>query len=330
VAERFKTAFVTGGSGFIGGRLLRRLGSDGVAVRALARSEGSAAKVAELGAEPVRGDLGDPAAMAAGAAGCGVTFHLAALVAEWGKPEEFERGNVTGTRDALEASRRAGVRRFVHCGTEAAILAGQPLEGADESEPLRPDSPALYSATKARAEALVREANGNGIETVVVRPRFVWGAGDTTLLPEIAAAVEAGRFAWVGGGAHRTSITHVENVVEGLVRGAVHGRGGEAYFVTDGDPVVFREFISELLRTQGIEPPDRTVPAWVAGALARGGELAWRLLPLGGSPPLTRFALWAASLDCTLDDSKARSELGYAPVVSREEGLAELRAAASA
>jgi nucleoside-diphosphate-sugar epimerase len=329
VSRGLDSAFVTGGSGFIGGRLLGRLRDDGVAVRALARSEGSGAKVMELGAEPVRGDLDDPAAMATGAAGCDVTFHLAAHVADWGKPEEFERGNVRGTRNALEASRRAGVRRFVHCGTEAAILAGQALDGADETEPLRPDSPALYSATKAKAEALVREANGDGLETVVVRPRFVWGAGDTTLLPEIAAAVEAGRFAWVGGGTNRTSITHVDNVVEGLLCAAERGAGGEAYFVTDGDPVVFREFISELLRTQGIEPPDRTIPTWVASAIARGGELAWRALPLRGSPPLTRFALWAASLDCVLDDSKARGKLGYAPVISRAEGLEGLRQAVS-
>ena len=327
MALGFERAFVTGGSGFIGGRLLGRLREEGVAARALARSEASASKVAGLGAEPVRGDLGDEPAMAAGAAGCDVAFHLAAHVAEWGTREEFERGNVAGTRNALEASRRAGVSRFVHCGTEAAILAGQGLHDADESEPLRPDSPALYSATKAEAEALVLAANGDGIETVAVRPRFVWGAGDTTLLPEIAAAVEDGKFAWVGGGAHRTSITHVDNVVEGLVGAAESGRGGEAYFVTDGDPVVFREFISELLRTRGIEAPDRNVPGWVASGLARGGELAWRLLPLRGSPPLTRFALWAATRECTLDDSKARSELGYEPVRSREEGLAEMRSA---
>jgi nucleoside-diphosphate-sugar epimerase len=318
------SAFVTGGSGFIGGRLLSRLAREGARVRALARSAASAAAVEEAAAEAVRGDLGDRDSLVAGAEGCDVTFHLAAHVAEWGTREEFERGNVDGTRNALEASRSAGVRRFVHCGTEAAILAGQALDGADESEPLRPDSPALYSATKAEAEALVRDADGDEIETVVVRPRFVWGRGDTTLLPEIVAGVEAGRFAWVDGGEHRTSITHVENVVEGLLAGAERGRGGEAYFITDGDAVVFREFISELLRTQGVEPPERQVPGWLAGAIARGGELAWTLLPLKGSPPLTRFAFWAASKDCVLDDSKARAELGYAPVITRERGLAEL------
>jgi nucleoside-diphosphate-sugar epimerase len=320
----FESAFVTGGSGFIGGRLLERLSADGVRVRALARSEASAEKVAALGAEPVQGDLEDPDSMAAGAEGCRVTFHLAAHLGDWGPREEFERGNVEGTRNALEASRRAGVARFVHCGTEAAILAGQALDGADETEPLRPDSRALYSATKAQAEALVRAASEDGMETVVIRPRFVWGKGDTTLMPEIRAAVESGKFAWIGGGQHRTSITHVDNVVEGLIAGAERGRGGEAYFVTDGDPVVFRDFLTELLQANGVDPPDRSVPPWLAGALAAGGEAAWTLLPLKGSPPLTRFALWAGSKDCVLDDSKARSELGYAPVTSREEGLAEM------
>lgn len=326
--RRFETAFVTGGSGFIGGRLVRRLVADGTEVRALARSERSAEAVSELGAEPVRGEVGDVEAVRAGATGCEVAFHLAAHVADWGPIEEFERVNVGGTQVVLEACRAAGVRRFVHCGTEAAILAGEPLHQADESAPLRPDSPAPYSATKARAEALVREAGDEGFETVVVRPRFVWGAGDTTLLPEIAAAAEAGRWAWIDGGKHRTSITHVDNVVEGLLLGAERGRSGEAYFVTDGEDVVFREFISKLLRARGIDPPDRAIPGWLATGIARGGEAAWRLLPLPGDPPLTRFALWAASQECTLDISKARAELGYRPIRSREEGLAELAGSA--
>lgn len=323
-----RSAFVTGGSGFIGGALLRRLTAGGCSVHALARSDASAAALEALGATAVRGDLANTEAMAAGARGCEVAFHLAANVAQWGTREEFERVNVEGTRNVLEASRAAGVRRFVHCGTEAAILAGEPVVGADETAPLRPDSPALYSATKARAERIVREASDDKIETVVLRPRFVWGAGDTTLLPEIVAATRKGRFAWIGGGRHLTSTTHVENVVEGLLLAAERGRAGEAYFVTDDEPVVFREFISAMLRTQGVDPPERTIPAPVAAAIARTGELAWRALPLPGEPPLTRFAYWAASQECTLDDSKARAELGYRPVISRERGLEELAAAA--
>jgi nucleoside-diphosphate-sugar epimerase len=323
-----RSAFVTGGSGFIGGRLIRRLGGGGWSVRALARSERSAAAVAELGAEPARGELGDPDSIAAGAEGCDVAFHLAAHVADWGPWEQFERGNVEGTRNALEGCARAGVRRFVHCGTEAALMAGEPLVQVDETAPPRPDSPAPYPSTKARAEQAVRAANREGFETVVLRPRFVWGAGDTTLLPGMVEMVERGRFAWVRGGTNVTDTTHVENVAEGLLLAAEKGAPGEPYFVTDGEPVVFREFVSAMLETQGVEPPDRKLPGWLAATMATVSEPAWRLLPLPGNPPLTRFTYWVLTQECTIDISKARRELGYAPVVSREEGLAELRAAA--
>jgi nucleoside-diphosphate-sugar epimerase len=318
--------FVTGGSGFIGGRLIERLHGEGHSVRALARSDSAAHAVSERGAQAVPGELGDEAAMRAGAEGCEIAIHAAAMLGDWGEPEEFERGNVIGTENALRACANAGVRRFVHVGTEAALMAGRPLVNVDETAPLRPDSPALYSATKARAEQAVRAANREGFETVVVRPRFVWGSGDTTLLPSIIELVKGGRFAWIGGGRHLTSITHVDNTVEGLLLGAQRGRPGEVYFVTDGDPVVFREFVTQLLETQNVSAPTRTLPSGPAAALARVGELAWRHLPLPGRPPVTRLAYWVSSQECTIRIDKARSELGYAPVKSVADGLSELRA----
>ena len=323
------SAFVTGGSGFIGGRLVRRLVTGGAKVRALARSDDSAAKVEALGAEPVRGDLDDVETIASGAEGCETAFHLAAQLGDWGPWEEFERGNVVGTRNALDGCARAGVRRFVHCGTEAALMAGKPLVHVDETAPLRPDSKAPYPATKAKAEQAVRDANREGFETVILRPRFVWGAGDTTLLPAMIEMIESGRFAWIGGGRNVTDTTHVENVVEGLLLAAEKGRAGEPYFVTDGEPVVLREFVTELLGTQGVQAPDRSLPGWLAAPLAVGSEAAWRLLPLPGSPPLNRFSSWIMTQECTIEISKARRELSYEPVVSKEEGMAELRAAAS-
>jgi nucleoside-diphosphate-sugar epimerase len=321
-------AFVTGGSGFIGGKLIERLRDDGHTVRALSRSDSAADRIRAGGGEPVSGDLADVRAMREGAEGCEWAFHAAATVGDWGTSDEFERGNVGGTRNALQASRDAGVRRFVHVGTEAALLAGQPLINVDETAPLRPDSPALYSATKARAEQLVLEANSDGFETIVVRPRFVWGRGDTTLLPTMAQMVRAGRFAWIGGGRHLTSITHVDNTIDGLMLGATRGTPGNAYFVTDGEPVVFRDFVTELLSTQGLEPPDRNIPTPVAHALAVAGETAWRARPLPGHPPLTRFAYWVSSQECTINIDKARTQLAYEPVRSRSEGLAELRTVA--
>jgi nucleoside-diphosphate-sugar epimerase len=322
-----EAAFVTGGSGFIGGRLVSRLVGEGRQVRALARSEASAQRVAELGAEPVRGDIDDRASLAAGAAGAEVAFHLAAHLGEWGDWADFERGNVDGTRNVLAACAEAGVRRFIHCGTEAALMAGEPLINVDETAPLRPDSPAAYPATKAKAELAVRDANRDGFETVAVRPRFVWGKGDTTLLPEMVATIEAGKWAWVGGGANVTDTTHVKNVVEGLILAAEKGRGGEAYFVTDGEPVVFRDFVTALLQTQGVEPPGRSVPAWTAAPMARVAETIWKALPLKGDPPMTTFRSWLLTQECTIDISKARAELGYKPIVSPEQGLTELRAA---
>lgn len=318
--------FVTGGSGFIGGRLIERLCAEGHLVRALARSSAAEESVRARGAEPVPGELADVAAMRAGADGCQLAFHAAATLGDWGRREDFEQGNVVGTHNVLRACEDAGVRRFVHVGTEAALLAGRPLVEVDETAPLRPDSPALYSATKARAEQAVLAANGERFETVVVRPRFVWGRGDTTLLPVIVDMVRAGRFAWIGGGRQRTSTTHVDNTVEGLVLGANRGRPGNAYFVTDGEPVVFREFVARLLATQGVDAPTRSVPSPVAGALAIAGETAWRLLPLPGRPPLTRFAYWVSAQECTIRIDKARQQLGYQPQKSIEDGLEELEA----
>jgi nucleoside-diphosphate-sugar epimerase len=317
-------AFVTGGSGFIGGALIERLRREGWEVRALARSVGAAAKVRERGAEPVAGELGDLGALEPGSVGCDVCFHAAAKVEDWGDPAEFERLNVEGTANVIAACRAAGVRRLVHVGTEAALTAGQALVRVDERAPLRPDSPFLYSSSKAKAEELVREANGDGLETVVVRPRFVWGKGDTTLLPAIVALVRSGRFRWIGGGRHLTDTTHVDNTVEGLWLGATKAPAGGIYFVTDGEPVVFRDFLERMLATQDVGVPDKSVPAGVATAAAAAAERAWRLLRRPGPPPLTRFAVWVSSKECTLDISRARTELGYEPVRTREEGLAGL------
>jgi nucleoside-diphosphate-sugar epimerase len=321
------TAFVTGGSGFVGAALIRRLASDGWTVRALARSASAEAKVREAGAEPVRGDLDDGPAMAAGARGAEVAFHSAARLGDWGPWGEFRRVNVAGTENVIGACRVAGVRRLVHVGTEAALLDGRPLVAADERTPLAFGSAAPYAATKAAAEAAVVEANGDGLETVVVRPRFVWGAGDTTLVPALLERIRSGRFRWIGGGRQLTSTTHVENTVEGLMLAAERGVPGNAYFVTDGSPVVFRSFVTKLIAAAGVQAPDAELPLPAARALAAAGEAAWKLLPLPGAPPLSRFALWVSGLECTLDDGKAREQLGYEPVMSREHGLTELQAA---
>jgi nucleoside-diphosphate-sugar epimerase len=274
---------------------------------------------------PVPGDLESEQMMREGASGADVAFHAAAKVEDWGDPEEFERLNVRGTENVIAACRAAGVRRLVHVGTEAALMAGTPLVDVDEEAPLRPDSPALYPSSKAKAEQRVRAANGDGLETVVVRPRFVWGRGDTSLLPAIVEMVRSGRFRWVGGGRHLTATTHIDNTVEGLWLAATRGPAGGVWFVTDGEPVEFREFLTALVGTQGVEIPDKSVPAPVANGAALASEWLWRRLRRPGTPPLTRFAVWVSSQECTIDISRAERELGYRPVRTREEGLTEMR-----
>ena len=140
----------------------------------------------------MRGDLDDVAAMSAGMRGCEVVFHCAATLGEWGDARVLRARQRPGHRERPRGGRGAGVERVVHVGTEAALLAGEPLVMVDESAPLRPDSPALYSSTKAMAEQAVVAAAGEDLETVVVRPRLVWGPGDTTITPALVDLVREG------------------------------------------------------------------------------------------------------------------------------------------
>ena len=125
-------------------------------------------------------------------------------------------------------------------------------------------------------------------------------------------------FGWIGGGHYLTSTTHVENVVEGLLLAAERGTPGTIYFVSDGEPVDFREFITKLLATQGIDAGNRNVPRWLARATV--ALTAWMK-----RPPLTKTAFALMAHEVTVDDGKARRELGYVGKKSIDDGLAELR-----
>ena len=320
-----REAFITGGSGFVGRNLIAALREKGVAVRCLARSASSAQTVREAGAEPVRGDLDDGKALREGMKGCDTVFHTAAIVKDWGDAQEFHRVNVQGTENVLAAARDVGVSCLVHVSTEAVLAGPSPLISVDESLP-RPREPyGPYSRTKGIAEERALAANSAAIRTVVVRPRFVWGRGDTSVLPQLVAAVRAGRFRWISGGHYLTSATHVCNVCEALILAAERGRGGEIYFATDGPPVEFRKFITALLETQGVTPGRRSLPRGFAFALAGIVESVWRSLPIKAAPPITRMVVKMMGEEVTINDSKARKELGYAGKISFEEGIRRMR-----
>jgi nucleoside-diphosphate-sugar epimerase len=312
--------FVTGGSGFVGQALVRALVARGEQVVAMSRSERSDKVLHELGAQPVRADL--DTVRPQDLQGCDAVIHAGAHVEEWGPWETFERINVRGTERLLGAARQAHVRRFVHVGTEAALFDGRPLVQLDETAPLAVRSPFPYSRSKALAEAAVIAADAPGFATIVIRPRLVWGPGDSTVLPVIVEAARRGQFAWPDGGRQLTSTTHLHNLVHALMLALTQGRGGQAYFVLDGPPVPLRTFLSRYAATVGAELGDRSVPGWLLRGLAAVTEPFFSLV--GRKPPLTRFTAAMTSREVTLKDDKARAELGYAPVVTLEQGLAAL------
>ena len=314
--------FITGASGFVGGAAAKRLARSHD-VRALSRSEKSDAIIRELGATPLRGNLGSVGATML--EGIDAVVHCAAKVETWGRMKEFEDINVAGTERLLQAARKAGVGRFVHIGTEAALFYGQSMDNLDETAPMALASPLPYPRTKARAERLVRNANGDGLTTIVLRPRFIWGPGDQTLLPALKTMVEAGQFTWIDRGRAVTDTAHIENVVHAIELALTQGRGGAAYFITDGgEPISFREMMTKMAATIGLELPDRNMPGWLARGTAKLLDFVWRVTLRRTPPPIDPHTAALLSRNCTLKIDKARHELGYEPVITREAGIAAL------
>lgn len=325
------SVFVTGGSGFIGQRLLRAFQQAGTSVRALARSEQAAAQVQQYGAVPVRGSLLDASALQEGVQGCKTAIHLAALMDHTQHLADLTAANVAGTQHMLDAARVAGVTRFIHMSTAAVYAGGPALRNADESWPVPQQPLGPYAATKAEAERRVLQANTPTFTTLALRPCFVWGVGDTSVLPMLLEQVRERRFTWVDGGRQQLSTCHVENVVAGVCAALEHGRGGEAYLLADGAPIELRTFFTDMLAVYGIAPGERSIPRWLARAASHLIELPWRILPLSSPPPThLRSIIDLLGQDNTVSDAKARRELGYVPVMSREAGLAEMRAGAGA
>jgi nucleoside-diphosphate-sugar epimerase len=326
ILDQTTPVFVTGGSGFVGREVIAALVARGVPVRALARSAVASARVATLGATPVQGDLAALDAMRDGMRGAVAVVHAAARVDLWGKREDFFHETIEGTRNALRAAAEAGVTRFVHVGTEAVLAGGPPILHVDETAPYPAVPNGLYPWSKGQAERDVIAANKPGFAAISVRPRFIWGRGDTSLLPQLLKAMQSGSWAWFGGGHHASSTCHVRNVAEGIMLAAERGTGGEIYFLTDGAPVEFRDFLTRMAATQGVVAPARVAPMWLARTLAASGEFAWENFGLKGRPPVTRTMINLMFQEVTVDDRKARTQLGYTSHVSIEQGLAELRA----
>ena len=323
-----RLALVTGGSGFVGGHLIRRLLSDGWRVLALGRSDKARAEIEALGAEPVEGDLLDRTALAGAMEGIEVVFHVAAHFKLWGPMSLFRRINVEGTRNVVEAAERAAVRRIVYVSAAAVVMGRpEPMRGVTEDMPLHKMPFAPYAASKAEAEEVLLAANGRraGFSTVAIRPPFIWGPG-MPALDRMVETVRAGQFQWVAGGGQALSTCHVDNLCHALILAADRGSGGEAFFVSDGEDTTLKSFLTRLLASRGVTPKDRAVPFGIAWTMAGVMGAVWRIFRRKGEPPVTRQMLRFIGKDFTIDVSRARNQLGYAPVISAADGMRAMQA----
>ena len=328
---------VTGGTGFLGRRLVERLLAQGRSVVVLGRTP--APELEQRGVRFIRASLDDSAAVSAACAGIGTVFHVAAKVGVWGRYDDFFRANVLGTRALLVGCRAHGVARLVHTSTPSVVFNGQNLAGADESLPLTTACPSPYPLTKAIAEREVLAANSPDLRTVALRPHLIWGVGDPHLVPRILARARAGRLRIVGDGQNRMDMVHVENAVDAHLAAeaalaaqspqanAQPAAGGRAYFITNDEPVVLWDWINGLLSALGEPPITRCVSLQTATAVGALCEAAWRVLPLRGEPPMTRFIAAELAKDHWFSIAAARRDLGYAPRISMAAGTAELVAA---
>lgn len=319
-----KQVFVTGGSGFVGRNLIPMLIEQGYQVKALARSAQAIQKVEQLGATSIKGDLSDANALATGVKDCSTVFHLAASVDFFASEKALQKLHVEATELLLSVAKSANVKKFVYLSAASVIMNGKPIVNADETF-VSDNIVDGYSRTKLQAENLVLKANTKNFQTIAIRPPLVWGKGDPNTLVGVIDAVNKGRMQFIDGGKHRFVTCHVLNVSHSLILADQTEQNGKAYFITDGETPVFKEFIKKYVATQGVIVPDKAVSLRMAKMVASIMEFVWRTFRLKGHPPLYKGFVNILGLEFITTDKRAKQELGYKPFVTIEQGLDLMR-----
>jgi 2-alkyl-3-oxoalkanoate reductase len=323
--------FVTGGGGFLGQAVCRRLVERGAQVTSYNR--GLYPALAALGVRQVQGDLTHFDTLADASQGTGAIFHIGAKAGAWGSFQDYFDANVRGTRNVLAACAMNGIRTLVYTSTPSVThRATQPVVGGNEkTAPPAEGFKAWYPSTKRVAEEAVLAANGAELATVALRPRLIWGPGDNQLLPRLVDRARKGRLRFVGDGQNKIDTTFIDNAAQAHLDAfdALHDKpgarcAGRAYFISNGEPKAVRDIVNGLLRAAGAPMVEKTIPFRAAYVLGGALETVWSLLRLHGEPPMTRFLAEQLSTTHFYDISAARRDFGYQPKVSVIEGLKQL------
>lgn len=321
---------VTGGGGFLGRAICRQLVSRGD--RPIAFGRGEYPDLAAAGIETRRGDVRDADAVARACGQVDAVIHSAGLAGIWGPWNEYYGINVQGTRNVIDGCLQAGLRQLVYTSSPSVTFDGRDQCGVDESAPYPRRWLCHYAQTKALAEQDVRAAHGRGgLRTCALRPHLIWGPGDTQLFPRLVARARSGQLRRVGSGTNLIDTIYVDNAADAHLAALDRLQecspvGGQAYFLSQGQPVNCWLWVDRLLEIADQPPVARRISlaaAWTAGAVL---ERLWSLLRLRGEPRLTRFLAAQLGRSHYYNIARARRDLGYEPHIDEEEGLRRLAA----
>jgi nucleoside-diphosphate-sugar epimerase len=323
---------VTGGGGFLGQALCRGLVERGH--RVISFNRGHYPALAALGVGQVQGDLADAHALTHAADGVEAIFHNAAKAGAWGSYASYHSTNVVGTQNVLGACRHHGIGRLVYTSTPSVThRATHPVEGGTaDNVPYGENFQAPYAETKTIAEKAVLAANDASLATVALRPRLIWGPGDQQILPRLVERARAGRLRIVGDGSNLVDTTYIDNAAQAHFDAFEHLQvgaacAGRAYFISNGEPRPMGALLNALLDAAAAPRVDRHLSFKAAYRIGTVCEMLWKVLPLKGEPPMTRFLAEQLSTTHWYDMGPATRDFGYRPRVGFEEGIERLRRA---
>ncbi|WP_339845064.1 NAD(P)-dependent oxidoreductase [uncultured Halopseudomonas sp.] len=313
---------ITGASGFIGGRFAADALSLGLEVRCTGRNSAALQWLGARGAECLAGDLLDADFTQRASRGCEAIMHCAGAVGTWGSYQHFHDANVRATEHVLASAVSQGVRRLVHLSSPSIYFDGKSHRDVTEDF-LPPRFFDHYGATKHLADQKVFAAGRAGLEVIALRPRFVIGAGDTSIFPRLLRAHQSGRLRIIGNGNNHVDLTPVENLNLAM-HAALEAPAqalGRAYNISNGQPVAFWPQFNALLARLGMPELDRHIPFPVAYAMAAVAEAKARLTSGQPEPAILRLGMAVMARDFNLDISAARTLLGYQPRISIDQGI---------